>query len=60
MANFGIYIYGTDLKVGSVYKKYTNAVDGCASSSAIYIIEMPPNLNWKNKLMIISAVQMLD
>ena len=46
--------------MGSVYKKYVECIDTCLASSAAYIIELPEGINWKNKLLIVAGVQLLD
>lgn len=60
MGHFSIFLYETGMQVGSIYKKYADCIDSCLASSAAYIIELPEGINWKNKLLIVAGVQLLD
>lgn len=46
--------------MGRVYKRWSNCYKMGCSTAPWYIIDFPPGIDWKRKVLIISAVQLLD
>lgn len=46
--------------VGFIYKRFSKCKKICCSTAPWYVIDFPPDIDWRKKLLIISAVQLLD
>ncbi|CDW72659.1 UNKNOWN [Stylonychia lemnae] len=46
--------------IGHIYKRWSNCFKQCMSTAPWYVIDFPENIDWKRKLLILSAVQLLD
>lgn len=58
--NISLFDDEKDKCIGKIYRMWSGAYDQVCAKAPQYIIEYPNGMDWKMKLLIISAVQMLD
>jgi len=46
--------------VGYVFKRWSGWQEECLATAPMYIIEFPVSMDWKNKVLVIAGVQLLD
>ena len=55
---FTMYFANSSVKepIGYIYKKWSTFQEQCLSTAAHYILQFPEGMNWKNKLLILTAL----